>query len=103
MRDLVNDDKWHSVSIYRKGKTSTMYLDGKSYKKSTDGDFVQLNTPNIFYIGGIPNGNSLRYTTDFHFTKSFVGCLKDVILHPLSPTLTFSSVKRGQDLQPCFT
>ncbi|XP_063863316.1 protein eyes shut-like isoform X3 [Scylla paramamosain] len=102
VKEAVSDGQWHSLVVVRHGIVVTTFLDGHPQKASSSGTYTQLNDPHgLFYIGGFPGEIPIKYGSEGHFQKPFVGCMRDVTVHQSSYPIRFSSLSQGQDLQPC--
>ncbi|KAG0727792.1 Protein eyes shut [Chionoecetes opilio] len=102
MKEAVSDGQWHSLVVLRHGTVVTAFLDGRPKKASSSGTYTQLNDPyGLLYIGGFHHEVSIKYGSDGHFQRPFVGCMRDLTVHQSSYPIRFSSLTQGQDLQPC--
>ncbi|XP_047473823.1 protein eyes shut-like [Penaeus chinensis] len=103
VEERVADGSWHSLVVTRAGAVVTAFLDGRPHKARSPGTFSQLNDRDgVVYVGGFPPSTNVASGTDGHFLSAFVGCLRGVTVHQGSSPVRFSSLSRGQDLQPCF-
>ncbi|KAK7067857.1 hypothetical protein SK128_010502 [Halocaridina rubra] len=100
----VSDGMWHSLVVSRIDAVITVFLDGRAQKSRAPGSYVQLNDPKgLLHVGGFPTGVSITSGTEGHFQRSFIGCIKDLIVHQSFSPVRFFSLKQGRDLQPCRT
>ncbi|XP_066964963.1 protein eyes shut-like [Macrobrachium rosenbergii] len=99
---VVSDGSWHSLVVARTDATVTVFLDGRAIKGRIPGSYIQLNDPKgIIFVGGFYPGMSVTSGTEGHFRGSFVGCIRDLVVHQSSSPVRFSALKQGRDLQPC--
>ncbi|KAK8720978.1 hypothetical protein OTU49_012993, partial [Cherax quadricarinatus] len=99
--EAVNDGAWHSLVVSRSGTVVTVFLDGRPSKAGTPGTYTQINDAQAIFVGGFPGDVPVSYGTEGHFEGSFIGCMRDLIVHQSSSRVKFSSLPQGQDLQPC--
>lgn len=91
-QQVLNDDKWHTVTFSRKGKNGLLRVDEEVLEVLSIGSTSSLNVKSPIYVGGVPK--ELRSQIKGHLKSndkndynyamaSFSGCIKDLKVREL--------------------
>lgn len=98
---LLNDGKWHSISVSRTNQNLELRLDGTLFGSRVTGSFSELNVDPVVYLGGSNFDLPTLDLTRGHFDERFQGCLRDVIIQGEKVNLQSDNKVSGGNVHEC--
>ncbi|KAF5275697.1 hypothetical protein FQA39_LY06809 [Lamprigera yunnana] len=99
-RSHLADGVWHNLEISFDSNL-TMRFDRKLLHTNKRKRIISIHVSNdVFYLGGVPDEDSLRNTTLKFFKQNFVGCIQAVTFNR-EKSITDFSVYEGENVNSC--
>nr|XP_006813495.1 PREDICTED: protein eyes shut homolog [Saccoglossus kowalevskii] len=98
----VVNGQWHSIIVNRVETSISLYVDGSPTPVyDIGGEFHELNTDGIYYIGGFSYNSDVGQLTQQLFLSPFQGCIRDIQVPASYDELNMMEPHSGANVQSC--
>ncbi|XP_070534046.1 protein eyes shut homolog [Ptychodera flava] len=98
----VTDGQWHSLIVDRAETAMSLYIDGiRTPTYTIGGSYYELNTDGLYYLGGFGYNADVSELTMQQFSSPFLGCIRDVQVHPNMAALNLVQAQQSAGVQSC--